>query len=186
MSLEVYLMTEKQQNAYNTIITNVPEKCREFYSEAADYAISLGYLPVINKGQTYIDFIKNKIKKYILKITAIPNTSHWIAVQFYALPEYNGIFKMALDERISKLRSLGHEPNCWGCGRCDKTLGYKFVRPDGTQGFLCGAGVLQFPLFNVEHVSLIKDALKKQDDFLMKHFGETNLSKKTTTTINNS
>jgi hypothetical protein len=168
-------MTEKQQYAYDKILSNLPDDCREYYCDIADYAISLGYMPVLNKGETYTDFLKNKINRYILKITANPKAkkdSHWIALQFYALHEYTGIFKTALDKRISILKSMGHEPGCWGCGKCDGTWGYQFIRSDGKQGFLCGAGVLQFPWFSAENVSEVKEALKIQDDYLMKHFSK--------------
>ena len=38
-------MTEKQQNALNTILLALPEDYRESYQEIANYAISLGYMP---------------------------------------------------------------------------------------------------------------------------------------------
>lgn len=99
-------MTEKQQNALNTILTALPEDCRESYQEIAEYAISLGYMPVLKGSRRYYaDFINSKLKRTILKINTIPDY-RWIAIKFYALSEYKGIFQDAIDERLSYWNKL--------------------------------------------------------------------------------
>lgn len=40
-------MTEKQQQALDTVFSTLPEECRESYREIADYVISLGCKPVL-------------------------------------------------------------------------------------------------------------------------------------------
>lgn len=160
-------MTEKQKYALEKIITALPEDYRESYREVADYAISLGYMPVL-KGvrEDYADFVKGKIKRTILKINTNPDY-RWIAIKFYAIPSYSGIFQDALNERLAYWTKLGYAARCFGCGKCDGTHGYSLILPDGTQGFLCGFGVIPLPTFTSEHIAEVKDALRAQDEFYL-------------------
>jgi len=161
-------MTEKQQSALNKILSALPEDCRDAYQEIAECAISLGYMPVL-KGtrEDYADFAKGKIKRTILKINTNPQY-RCIAMKFYALPEYTGIFSQAIDERLVYWNKLGYEARCFGCGKCDGTHGYSCALPDGKKAFLCGFGVVPVTAFSKEHLAEVKEALKIQDDFFMK------------------
>jgi len=159
-------MTEKHKYALNKIISSLPENLRETYKEIAEYAISLGYMPVIKgKNETYVDFVKSKIKRTILKIDINPNLLPRLAIKFYALDTYSGIFEKAIDERILYWKKLGYKTQCFGCGKCDGTHGYKITLPDGEKGFLCGFGVLSLPTLNVENISEVKEALRIQDEY---------------------
>lgn len=164
-------MTEKQQAALNAVLSLLPDDCRGSYREVAEYAISLGYMPVI-KGtrKDYADFTNSKINRTILKINTSPNF-RWIAMKFFALPEYNGIFRDAVDVRRAYWEKLGYAARCFGCGKCDGTHGYKFYYPDGQSGFLCGYGIVPVPAFKPENVQEVKDALKTQNDFFVRHTG---------------
>lgn len=158
-------MTEKQQNALNTILTALPEDCRESYQEIAEYAISLGYMPVLKGSRRdYADFINSKLKRTILKKNTNPDY-RWIAIKFYALSEYKGIFQDAVDERLSYWNKLGYEAKCFGCGKCDGTHGYKCITQSGAEGFLCGFGVVPIPTFKAENIEEVKEAIKIQDEF---------------------
>lgn len=161
-------MTEKQKYALETIISALPDDCKESYLEIAEYAISLGYMPAI-KGtrKDYADFTKQKLKKTILKINTNPNF-RWIAMKFYALPSYSGVFQDAVAERFAYWNKLGYQARCFGCGKCDGTQGYRFTMPDGKPGFLCGFGLVPLPSFRAENVPEVKTALKIQDDFFMR------------------
>ncbi len=165
-------MTEKQSRALEKIISALPENCRHSYLEVAEYAISLGYMPVLKgvRGD-YADFTKGKVKKTILKINANPDCP-WLAIKFYALPVYYGIFQDAIDERICYWNKLGYQVHCFGCGKCDGTHGYSVRLPDGRQGFLCGFGVVPLPTFSAENISQVKEALKLQDEFYMNQASE--------------
>ena len=161
-------MTEKQKNALENVISALPDDCRESYLEVAEYAISLGYMPVLKGSrQDYADFTKSKIKRTILKINTNPDF-RWLAIKFYALPTYTGIFQEAVDARLAYWNKLGYEAHCFGCGKCDGTHGYKCNLPDGKQGFLCGFGMIPLPTFCSENISEVKEALKVQDEFYMK------------------
>lgn len=158
-------MTEKQQNALNTILSALPEDCRESYQEIANYAISLGYMPVLKGSRKdYADFINSKLKRTILKINTNPDC-RCIAIKFYALSEYNGIFQDAIDERLAYWNKLGYEAKCFGCGKCDGTHGYKCITQSGKKAFLCGFGIVPIPTFNAENIEEIKEAIKIQDEF---------------------
>lgn len=161
-------MTEKQQNALNVTLSALPDDCRKSYQEIAEYAISLGYIPVLKGSRKdYADFVNSKLKRTILKINTNPN-SRWLAVKFYAIPTYSGVFKDAIDERLAYWSKLGYKAKCFGCGKCDGTHGYKITLPDGKQGFLCGFGVIPLLTFSAENMSEVKEALKIQDEFFIK------------------
>lgn len=158
-------MTQKQDLALHTVLSALPEDCRESYGEIAQYAVSLGYMPAL-KGvrKDYADFTNAKLKRTILKIDTNPDY-RWIAMKFYAIPEYTGIFQDAIDARLAYWKKLGYEANCFGCGKCDGTHGYKCTLPDGRRGFLCGFGVIPLPTFQAENRSEVKEAMRIQNDF---------------------
>ena len=160
-------MTEKQTYAFNKIINSLPNNHKEAFREVAEYAIFLGYNPKLNAKETYADFINSKTKRPILKIDTDVNCSPRIAIQFRPMPAYSGIFYKAIEERVNLLEQMGHNPRCWGCGKCDGTEGHKYALSDGRKGFLCGRGVLTLPSFCAENVSATKIALKDQADYLM-------------------
>lgn len=166
-------MSKKQTEALNMIIAALPENCRESFREVAEYAISLGYTPTL-KGthKTYVDFSKSKVNRTILKIDANPKFPPRLAMKFYALPTYSGIFKDAIDEGISVWNKHGYEARCFGCGQCDGTHGYTAIFPNGKQRFMCGRGVFDLPSFSTENISEVKAALKAQDEFYMKQIAE--------------
>lgn len=161
------MMREKQKQALKKIMAALPDDCRASYLEIAEYAISLGYMPTI-KGirEDYADFTKRRINRTILKINTNPDFM-WLAIKFYALPAYSGIFQEAIDERFAYWSKLGYEAHCFGCGKCDGTHGYTFTLPDGKQGFLCGFGVVPLPTFRRENILEVKEALKAQDEFFL-------------------
>ena len=166
-------MTAKQQYALVKILAAIPDDRRESFREVAEYAISLGYMPAIKGARgTYADFTNSKFRREIMKIDTDPNFPTRLAVRFHAMPAYSGIFQAALDERVRILREMGHEPRCWGCGKCDGTHGYTLTNPGGKQGFLCGSGVLTLPGFGAQNVSEIKEALKLQDEFFVEHIAK--------------
>lgn len=161
-------MTEKQKNALNTILAALPDDCRESYQKIAEYAISLGYMPVLKGShKDYADFTNSKLKRTILKINTNSNY-RCIAMKFYALSRYSGIFQDAIDKRLDYWNKLGYEAKCFGCGKCDGTHGYKCITHSGTKGFLCGLGVIPIPTFKSENIDEVKEAIKIQDDFFKK------------------
>ena len=160
-------MTEKQQLALEKIIAALPDDCKESCLKIAEYAISLGYMPAV-KGTRgdYADFTKSKVKRTILKINTNPKFCG-LAIKFYALPAYSGIFGEAVDARFAYWNKLGYEAHCFGCGKCDGTHGYAFTLPDGKQGFLCGFGVVPLPTFCAENIPEVMEGLRVQDAFYM-------------------
>jgi hypothetical protein len=169
-------MTEKQKNALNKIIVALPDDCRESYLEIAEYAISLGYMPVLKgKHEDDVDFRKSKTKRTILKIKTNPKFRR-IAMRFYALSEYTGIFKEALNERFDIENKTGLETHCFECGikcgLCDGTHGYLITLPDGKHGFFCGHDVIPLPTFHAENIQEVKESLKIQDEFYLKQVFE--------------
>ena len=79
-------MTEKQQQALDTVFSTLPEECRESYREIADYVISLGCKPVLRGvHKDYVDFVSSKLKRALLKISADPILSQRITVFFRML-----------------------------------------------------------------------------------------------------
>ena len=167
-------MTEKQKTTLNKIIDVLPKDYRKAFREIAEYAVSLGYMPVL-KGtkKDYADFSKSKINRTILKIDSNP-TPPRLAMKFYALPEYTGIFQEAIEKNIREYARLNYEikSHCIGCmqrrnGRCNEPQGYTVTLPDGNQGFICGFGIVDLPSFSAENIPEVKAALKAQDDYFM-------------------
>ena len=166
-------MTKKQQNALNTILSALPEDCREGYQQIAEYAVSLSYMPVLKGScKDYADFTNSKLKRTILKINTNPKY-RCIAMKFYALSEYNGVFQEAIDERLAYWNKLGYEAKCFGCGKCDGTQGYKCIIQGGAEGFLCGFGVVPIFKFKAENIEEVKEAIKIQDEFFQKVNNQT-------------
>ena len=164
-------MTVKQKDALDKVIAALLDDCRESYLAIAQDAISLGYMPAI-KGvrEDYADFTKSKIKRTILKINTNPDY-RWIAMKFYALPAYAGIFQEAVDARLAYWNKLGYTARCFGCGKCDGTHGYPCTLSDGEKGFLCGYGVIPLPTFRPENVQEVQAALRVQDAFFVENSG---------------
>ncbi|MCL2546796.1 MAG: hypothetical protein FWE06_06335 [Oscillospiraceae bacterium] len=170
-------MTEKQKNALNKIIVTLPNDCRKSYLEVAEYAISLGYMPALTgKNEDKADFRKSKTKKTILSIRT-KNNSPQIAMSFYALQQYTGVFKEAL-EKIYNYENTGYETRCFECenkcGQCGTGIayGYSIILPDGKYGFICGHCVIPLPTFCAENIQEVKEALKIQDEFYLKKMSE--------------
>lgn len=165
-------MTKKQTEAYNQIVSALPDNSRDSYREIADYAISLGYMPV-TKGvrEDYADFTNSRLKRTILKIKA-PNAKfpEYLEMKFYALPECSAYFQKAIEDRIVTWNRLKYDFCCFGCGKCDKTEGYTVTLPDGKAGFLCGFGLLPLPPLCTENIEDVKDALRLQHEFFIKQF----------------
>jgi hypothetical protein len=159
-------MTEKQKHALDKIIDALPGDCRESFREIAEYAISLGYMPILKGAKKdYVDFSKSKVKRTILKIDAAP-TPPRLAIKFFAAPAYSAMFRGGIEKIADIVKQMGYE-GCYGCGSCDGTQGYKYVLSDGCEKFLCGKGLIDLPLFNAESIPEVKAALKAQDDFFM-------------------
>ncbi|MCL1827541.1 MAG: hypothetical protein FWG20_05800 [Candidatus Cloacimonetes bacterium] len=164
-------MNEKQTYALNKIISDLPDDYKEAFREVAEYAISLGYKPVLKGSRnTYVDFIKSKVKKMIMKIDTDPKFPPRLAIKFFALNKYTGIFNDAIIFRIATWDRLGYKTKCGGCGHCDGTIGYKFSLHSGRNGFLCGNSVLDLPGFCADHIVAVKEALQVQDEFFMKNY----------------
>ena len=157
-------MTQKQTAALEKIIAALPDAYKESFREVAEYAISLGYMPALKGGQTYVDFSKSRIGRTILKIDVNPKSPR-LAMKFFAIPVYTGIFECAVTERLAYWHKLEYEAKCFNCGKCDGTQGYTVTLPDGRQGFLCGFGMLSLPSFGEEHMVVVKEALRIQDEF---------------------
>ena len=163
-------MTEKQKATLNKILDALPDEHREAFREVAEYAVSLGYMPVLKGSKKdYADFVKSKVKRTILKIDVAP-TPPRLAIKYFALPAYSSIFYDGIEERVNMLEKMGHKVRCWGCKKCDSTQGYNYVLSDGREGFLCGGGLLDLAGFSAENISEVKAALKTQDDFFMNNF----------------
>ena len=168
-------MTDKQKDALENVISALPNDCKKIFKEVAEYAVSLGYMPVARgTNSTYTDFTKSKIKRTILKID-LNSAPPRLGIKFYAIPKYSGIFQEAIEERIRYYAKLKYEitTHCVGCmhsksEKCKGGQGYTFKFPDGKQGFLCGFCVLSIPSFAAENVTEVKEALKLQDHYFMK------------------
>ena len=162
-------MTEKQSDALARIMAALPEDCRALYREVADCAISLGYMPAIRGTRgDYLDFVKSKVHRTLLKINTDPKFPPCMAMKFYALPTLSAFFQSAVEERLRTWERLGYAARCFGCGRCDGTEGYRVTLPDGETGFLCGYGVLPLPPVRAANVAEIQAALEAQDAFFMR------------------
>lgn len=167
-------MTEKQNEALQKIITAIPVEYQDIYREIAEYAVSLGYMPLLKgaHGQ-YAVFSKPKINRTILKIvTSDPKAPDpFIEMRFFAnIPPYSPFFQKAIDDRIYVWNFDCDHP-CNNCGSCDGTQIYYSVYSDGTVRTLCGfTSLIYMPPVHAENVPEIKDALKKQDDYYRKWF----------------
>jgi hypothetical protein len=122
------------------------------------------------KDGSYAEFIKNKIKRTLVKFQFAPGAGRKYALKlsYYATPEYSPLFKEAVADMVNALRKQNHKVRCWNCGMCDGTLGYKHFDDDNPESFLCGKGVLQLPEIRTEHLDEIKSLMKAQNDFWMK------------------
>ncbi len=165
-------MTEKQNTALGKVIGEMSDGLKPSCREIAEHAIALGYMPAL-KGvrKDYVDFTKSRAKKTILKISSNPDFQG-LAMKFYALPEYSGIFSEALKKRLAYWEKLGYEVKCFGCGGCDGKQGYRIELPNGRQGFLCGWGAVPLPGFSAENAAEVKEALRIQDEFFMSLINE--------------
>ena len=161
-------MTQKQAEALDKIIAKLLREHQESFREVAEYVISLGYMPTLKgRKKSYVDFSKSKINRTILKIDAGLNAPK-LAVKFFAIPVYSGVFEDTIKERLAYWNKLGYEVHCFACGKCNGTQGYAVGLPDGKQGFLCGFGVVPLPSFCDENIKEVKEALKIQDEFFVK------------------
>lgn len=162
-------MTEKQQQALDTVFSTLPEECRESYREIADYVISLGYKPVLRGvHKDYVDFVSSKLKRALLKISADP-AQHWIGAKFYALPAYHGIFQDAVNLRLAQWERLGYPENALAAA--DAKGGLSCILPDGTKGFLYGYDMIPLPGFGAEQVPEVKEALRLQHELFLRLAG---------------
>ena len=152
-------MTDKTKIKLDNVIAKFPGEYQPIYREIIDYAVSLGYTAKINKNETYADFIKSKHGKIIMKIecgykgSQIPRLN----LRLDAMHPYEGIFKKALEHRISF---------CQHCNRCHGSIGIKYVFPNGETGYVCSA-TIYLPDFSANDIPAVKNALMIQDTFLI-------------------
>jgi len=166
-------MTAKQEYAICKVVGAIPDEQRDAFREIAEYAVSLGYMPILKGAkESYVDFTKGKIKRTILKIATDKKLPPWLAIKFYAMPEYTGIFREGVRDRVGLLEQMEISVRCWGCGKCDGTQGYTYELTEGRKGFLCGNGLIPLPAFGAGNVSEVKAAMRVQDEYFMTLFCE--------------
>jgi len=162
-------VTKKQKLALETTMAALPDGCREAFRKVAEFAVSLGYMPVLKGAKnTYADFTKSRIRRTILKIDTDPKFPPRLAAKFFAMPSYSGIFLEGIGHFVDLLLQHGHVSRCWGCGKCDGSQGYRYELPDGRKGFLCGNGLVSLPSFRAENVPEVVAALRAQDEYFVR------------------
>ena len=150
-------MTEKTRIKLDSVISKFLDEYRDLYRELVEYVVSLGYSAKVNAKETYADFVKSKHGKTIMKIEcgyenpAIPRLS----IRFDALSVCSGNFQKAIERFIE---------GCPNCRKCNGRFGNRYLLSDGREVFPCRA-TIYMPSFGLLEV---KEALKLQDDFLMK------------------
>jgi len=168
-------MTQKQVDALNGIIANIPAAKQNTYREIGEFTASLGYMPTRkgSKGQ-YVIFNKRfsaDANRTLLKICAYPDRPNFgIEMRYFAnTPPYTPLFQKPIEERVLV---YGWDDTCTNCGRCDGTQIYHFTHPNGEMKNQCGYTSL-YCLGQVEYENVpeIKDALKRQDDFYIECYG---------------
>jgi len=159
-------MTEKQKVKVNNVIQKFPNEYNELFQEIVEYITSLGYIPKVNANETYADFIKNKHGRVIMKIECgyekppaikIPRLN----IRLDALPKCTGIF----EEAVLHFKKTF----CPKCGKCDGKYGLNYVLSNGGEIYTC-RHTIHIPSFNTDTISEIKQALKIQDDYLLKNY----------------
>ena len=164
-------MTEKQKTSLETIIAALPDYSQQAFREIAEYVISLGYTPTLNKKKTYVDFVKSKHKKTIMKIDTTYHAPR-LAIRFNALPVCTDIFQKAVEGRLKICGSYD------SCKKCDRTFGDIYVLPGGKKVRICNAvidiysAVADIPFLSAENITEIKEALKMQDEWLISQIAE--------------
>lgn len=166
------MISEKSKQVLETFLVNLPESSREMFREIAEFAIDLGYLPKKTKSKDYvIDFIKNKVKRTVLKLevhdNGIKTNGPGIRMKFYATAEYSDIFRNGVKRVIEEFG--GKYTGCYGCGKCKYELeGYTYVYDDGKKVFRCGNELIAITGIGEQHIPEIKELLKTQDSFFQR------------------
>jgi len=159
-------MTEKTRIKLENVISKFPSEYRESFRNIIEYVISLGYNPKVNAGETYADFVKNKHGKVIMKIEngyekpPMPKLPR-MNIRLDALPVLAGIFQ----EAILHFK----ESHCLKCGKCDGKYGLKYILLNGKEVYTC-RHTIYIPSFNADNITIIKETLKLQDEYLIKHY----------------
>ena len=156
-------MTEKSKIKLDNVISKFPDEYKELFKEIVEYVISLGYNPKVNINETYVDFVKSKHGKIIMKIECGYEKSPAIKIprlniRFDALPNLYGIF----EEAVLYYKKV----NCSRCGKCDGKHGLKYILSNKNEVYICRY-TIYIPTFNITNILLIKEALKIQDHYLM-------------------
>lgn len=153
----------------DTIITKLPSESQEAYRNIGEYAVSLGYKPVLKGAkQQYVIFNKsfpNKTSRTILKIVAeVEKTPVYYAmeVRFFAnTPPYPPKFQQAIDS----YDKTGWMVECNNCDHCKQSQVYYVQSNDGYRKSAGCISLIHMSSLSAEDVPDIKEALKKVDSF---------------------
>ena len=160
------LMTSNQRNKIDNFMVILPARENAIYRDIAEYAVELGYAPLIEKNThdkiIALVFSKKKLNKRLLKIhpPGIYSNEVEFKMQFYAASEYSDFIHEKLCMDVNAGRAVCKEKN----KKCASK--YTFSYPDGEKGFRCAIhSLVKLSPLSAEHINEIKELMKIQDEF---------------------
>ncbi len=168
-------MNDKHTAILTGLLDRIPPEYHRLFTELAEFAISLGYLPKRTPAKDVaIDFSNRRTRRTILKLEekeqkhdgyrcgerGIPG----IRLKFFAAAEYSAIFRNGVKNVIEEFD--GKYTGCYGCGDCGADhQGYNYQYPDGRTVFRCGRELISVFDFSAGSLDEMKSLLKKQAEY---------------------
>ncbi len=168
-------MNDKHKAILTKLLDRIPPEYHPLFTELAEYAISLGYLPKRTTAKDVaVDFANRRTRRTILKLEekeqkhdgyrygerGIPG----VRLKFFAGEEYSAIFSNGIKNVIEEFD--GKYTGCLGCGDCGSDhQGYIYHYPDGREVFRCGRELISVFDFSTGSPDEMKRLLRKQAEY---------------------
>jgi len=173
------MKTKRQEELVNAFLAQLDDENRALYGEITGYLAELGYNPY--RQRSYIVFkhdahgkqmakVGVKNKKEYLTYQAMPEP--YFALRFSACRGYSRRFEDIVRAAVSResFRQAACLTNeCGYCAGEPATHVYACEFPDGESRSHCGAHALVIPGVTLRDIEEIKQLLKEEHRYLMKH-----------------
>ena len=166
------MKTKKQEELVKEFLLRLGDEIRPVYQDIILYLSEIGYNPYTQRS--YIIFKHDLHNKQMAKtgIRINKDKAPFFALRFSACRGYSQRFEdivrsAVAEENFSEAKCMNNR--CDFCRGAAATHVYTYTFPDGVSKSHCGAVALEIPDITVEDLEEIKDLIKEEHEYLLKH-----------------
>lgn len=168
------MKTKKQEELVSLYLSQFGDDIYTLYHDIIMYLSELGYNPKKEKSSISFkhDLHNKQIAKMGTKVNKKKDLSPFFSLRFSACRGYSQRFTDIVSEAINKYPSKAPGcliNDCHYCAGEPSTHVYTCTFPDGESKSHCGAYALEIPDITKDDLCEIKQLIKDEHEYLMKH-----------------